>query len=244
MRTAIILQARLGSSRLPEKVIKPILGRPMIELQIERLLRVQEADEIILATTSHPKDDMLCEIATTLNVKYFRGSGEDVLDRFYGAASFFEVDNIVRCNADCPLIDPLVVDSVIKRYKESFPRFDYVSNILEPSFPIGMHTEIFSFNTLEVANRNSEDKVEREHVTPYIYRRPNTFKLHNVSNSLDMSKYRLTVDYEVDFQLTEQIYQSLYPINKLFSMEEIITFLDGHPEIYKLNSHIEKNSTV
>lgn len=244
MNTAIILQARLGSNRLPEKVIKPILGKPMIALQIERLLRAREVDEIILATTEHPRDDILCDIAKSLNIKHFRGSENDVLDRFYGAASFFGVNNIVRCNADCPLIDPLVIDRVVSKYKQSFPNFDYVSNILQPSYPIGMHTEIFSFNALKEAHINAIDMEEREHVTPYIYRRPSMFKLLNIASALDRSCYRLTVDYEVDLQLVDIVYQSLYPKNKVFSTEEIIVFLDAHPEVYNLNSHIKKLSTV
>ena len=244
MRTAIILQARLGSSRLPEKVIKPILNRPMIELQLERLLRVKEAQEVILATTNNPKDDILCDIANSLNINFFRGSEHDVLDRFYGAANAYKVNHVVRCNADCPLIDPLVVDTVIRHYKVNYPKFDYVSNILKPSYPIGMHTEIFSFGTLSDANSNSIDPLEREHVTPYIYRRPNLYSIYNVCDVRDRSGYRLTVDYEIDFEVIKKIYESLYPSNSMFGMNEIIDYLDNHPEIRNLNSHIEKSSTV
>jgi spore coat polysaccharide biosynthesis protein SpsF len=244
MKTALILQARLGSHRLPEKVMKQILGRPMIELQIERLLACSEVDEIILATTNNPEDCVLGEVAKRMRINFFQGSEKNVLQRFYNAASYFNVDNIIRCNADCPLIDPLVVDEVIKVFKKNNYKYDYVSNILEPSYPIGMHTEVFTFDALSRANAASEDGVELEHVTPYIYRRPKIFKLHNVKNNVNLSRYRLTVDFDVDFDLVKQVYESLYLKNKLFGTLEIVNFLDEHPEIFGLNSLIQKNSTV
>jgi spore coat polysaccharide biosynthesis protein SpsF len=244
MKTAVILQARLGSHRLPEKVMKQILGRPMIELQIERLLSCSEVDEIILATTKNPEDYILCEVAKRMSIKFFQGSEKNVLQRFYNAASYFNVDNIIRCNADCPLIDPLVVDKVIKVFKKNKSKYDYVSNILEPSYPVGMHTEVFTFDALSIANAASKDDVELEHVTPYIYRRPKAFRLHNVKNDVNLSRYRLTVDFEIDFDLVKQVYEALYLKNKLFGIPEIVNFLDEHPEVFGLNSFIQKNSTV
>jgi spore coat polysaccharide biosynthesis protein SpsF len=244
MRTGVILQARLGSNRLPGKVMKQVLGRPMIELQIERLLSCNEIDEIILATTTNLEDQVLGGIAKKMGIKFFQGSENNVLHRFYSAASNFNIDSIVRCNADCPLIDPRVVNKVIKIFKQNNSHFDYVSNILEPSYPIGMHTEVFTFDALSRAQAQSRDLIEQEHVTPYIYRRPNLFKLHNVKNDFDLSRYRLTVDFDVDFKLVEKVYEGLYLNNKLFGIEEIINFLDANPEIFNLNSFIKKNSTV
>jgi spore coat polysaccharide biosynthesis protein SpsF len=244
MRTAIILQARMGSTRFPQKVMKPIQGKPMIQLQIERLMAAEGVDEIILATTVNPSDDILCDLAKELKINYYRGSELDVLDRFYRTADLYSIDNIVRCNADCPLIDPLVVSSVINAYKNNLPNYDYVSNILIPSFPVGMHTEIFKFEALKEAHHNSVDPLEREHVTPYIYRRANIFSLNNISCKTDLSSYRLTVDYEVDFMVVKKIFDSLYSKNKLFGMYGIIQFLNDNPKIKAQNSFIEKKSTV
>ena len=224
--------------------MKQILGRPMIELQIERLLSCNEVEEIILATTTNEEDRVLGDVAKKMRIKFFQGAENNVLHRFHSAASYFNIDYIVRCNADCPLIDPQVVDKVIKTFKENNNKFDYVSNILEPSYPIGMHTEIFTFNALSKANANSVDEIEREHVTPYIYRRPNIFKLHNVKNDVNLSGYRLTVDFDVDFKMVDRVYENLYLKNKLFGISEIVQFLDEQPEIFELNSSIQKRAIV
>jgi spore coat polysaccharide biosynthesis protein SpsF len=244
MHTGIILQARMGSSRYPEKVMKKILGRPVIDLQIERLKNVKNVDNIILATTENPRDDILCDLADQLKIKYFRGSENDVLNRFSAAARFYNLDIIVRLNADCPLIDHRVVDKVIKKYKDLQPKYDYVSNILMPSYPIGMHTEVFSRSALDRADEQSIDLLEREHVTPYIYRRPEEFNLLNVSNEVDLSDYRLTIDYECDFIVVRNIYENLYHKNKDFQFMEVVNYLKKNPEIKKINQAIQKKSIL
>ena len=176
--------------------------------------------------------------------KYFRGSELNVLKRFVDAAESVKASSVVRCNSDCPLIDPVVISKVVAQFTENKNQFDYVSNILRPTYPTGMHCEIFSFDSLREAYRNAEDPLELEHVTPYIYRRPDKFRLCNVSQDLDLSTYRWTVDYREDFDLIAKIYKALYKTNPLFDMTTIIELMHNNPDWLKINSHITKQSTV
>lgn len=243
MKTVMIVQARIGSKRFPGKIMKPIMGRPILYYAIERLKQVKHIDEIILATTLADQDDVLEEFSKKNEISFFRGSENDVLGRFYEAAVIANADLILRCNSDCPLIDSGIVDKVIETQR-SYEQYDYVSNILKPSYPIGMHAEVFKFNALERAFYEAKDPLEREHVTPYIYRRPNLFKLKNVAHAKDFSKYRLTLDYPEDLQLIEAIYSELYQKNNNFGMDDAVKFLDSRPDLHALNQHFKKDSTV
>ncbi|NLX01599.1 MAG: NTP transferase domain-containing protein, partial [Syntrophomonadaceae bacterium] len=168
MKTVIIDQARMTSTRLPGKVMKEVLGKPLLEYQIERLKRTNEADELVIATTTNNTDQPIVEICKRLGVAYYRGSEEDVLSRYYEAATKFGADVVVRVTSDCPLIDPTVVDKVIKHYKDNWDKYDYVSNTLTRTYPRGMDTEVFSYKVLQEVYYNAQEQPEREHVTPYI----------------------------------------------------------------------------
>lgn len=242
-RVVIILQARMGATRLPGKPLKNVLGRPLLSYQIERLRRVQLADEIIIATTTEPQDDQIVQFCKDENVAYFRGSPLDVLDRYYQAAKFAKADVIVRVTGDCPLIDPEVTDKVIRFYIDHQPQYDYVSNSLERTYPRGLDTEIFSMALLEQAASKAKLPSEREHVTVYFYTHPERFSLKNVGNAVDLSKYRWTVDTSEDFELVEKILGDLHPKNPDFRMHDILDLLDLHPEWNLINAHIQQKNT-
>lgn len=243
MKIAIIVQARTNSSRLPGKILKKILGYSILELMVERLRRVSYKTEIVIATTINENDDPVVELAKKIGVVHFRGSENDVLSRVYGAAKYVNASVIVRCNSDCPLIDPDVINQTIYEYLAN-NELDYVSNILKPTFPTGLHTEVFSFSALEKANENANKSSEREHVTPYIYHRPKQFKIKNIELDRDLSGYRWTLDYPEDLKLIKLIYENLYEKNNKFLMKDILELIEANPEWNKINSHIKKKSTV
>jgi len=244
MKTVIIVQARMGSTRLPGKVLKKIMGRPLLEYQIERLRKINHIDDIVIATTTDQNDQSIVNLCMELNCSYFRGSENDVLLRYYDAADAFNAECVVRINSDCPLIDCNVVERVVNHYHSNVIQYDYVSNIIEPSYPIGLHTEVFSQAALELANNNAVDPVEREHVTPYIYRNPEIFKIDSVALDADLSHYRWTVDYPEDFYLIEHIIKDLYPLKADFDMFDIINYLKSNPGLIDINSGIEKKQTL
>jgi len=244
MKTVLIIQARLGSNRLPRKILKPIMGRPVLYYLMERVKFLTQVDSIIIATSINPRDDELVEFAIKNSINIFRGDEEDVLSRFYHAATFYDANIVVRCNSDCPLLDPLIVDEIIKEFKSNIDSIDYLSNILEPSYPVGMHTEVFTYEALSRAFLDAKDLAEREHVTPYIYRRPNLFRLKNRLLDVDLSSHRWTLDYEEDFDLIKKILTNIYHKNPKFTMEDVIKLVNTNPEWKYINSHIYKNGTV
>lgn len=239
MKTVIIVQARMASTRLPGKVMLEVHDRPLLEYQLERLGRVADADSVVVATTDQAQDDRIADLCLALGVAVFRGDEHDVLERYSAAAAWIGADRIVRVNADCPLIDPSLVSTVIARFESAQPEADYASNILKPTFPIGMHTEIFSRAALESAHREAVDPVEREHVTPFIYRHPGRFVLVSIENEVDLSDLRLTVDYPEDFALINKILSELYPLNPQFEMMDVVELLRLRPDWRSLNAGLE-----
>jgi spore coat polysaccharide biosynthesis protein SpsF len=231
----------MGSTRLPGKVMKKIIGKPLLELLIERLQHCHYLDEIIIATTTNVADEPIKNLAERLSIKYMRGSEEDVLDRYYQAAKGFNIDHIVRITADCPLIDPEVVDRVIISYLNNNLRYDYVSNTLKPTFPDGLDVEVFSLNVLEKIHKVSDKKYQREHVCGYIIENPDQFIIKNVTNDKDLSKLRWTVDNPEDYELIKIIFENLYQKKKIFFMEDILRFLSQNPDLLLINSNIERN---
>lgn len=240
MKTVIIVQARMTSTRLPGKVLKPVMGKPLLEYQIERLRRVRLVDELVIATTENDTDGPIVELCSALSVPVFRGSEDDVLARYHGAAVAHGAEVVVRVTSDCPLIDPAVIDEVISCYRNSQPPFDYVSNRLEPSYPRGMDTEVFSFRSLNEAFKEGDLLPDREHVTPFIYRHPNRYSLGNVRYREDQSRHRWTVDTTEDFELIKRIIESLYPSVPQFALEDILHLMDRHPNWFLINSHVEQ----
>ncbi len=235
--TAIFIQARKGSTRLPNKIVENIEGRSMIWHVINRIKK-SKVKRIVLLTSNLEEDKHLKKISDEHGVEFFSGSEVDVLDRFYQCAKLFKVDNIIRITGDCPLIDPQLVDKINKFYMKN--KYDYVSNTIKPTFPDGLDVEIFSFSTLEKTNMDAKLTSEREHVTSYIIKHPAQFKLFNVKNEIDLSKHRWTVDEPIDLEFVRKIYSLMKP-KLIFYMNQILELLTENPEITKINSHIKRN---
>lgn len=240
-QVGIIVQARMGSSRLPGKVLKPIMGVPMLTYLLERLRRCTEVDKIIVATTVEPQDDMLASfIEKQEGVHCYRGSEEDVLSRYYESAQKYSLDIVVRITADCPLISPQVIDEAIKCYKNIPSPIRYVSNIHKRSYPRGLDTEVFSYQLLQQTFENARDMTEREHVTPFIWRQPHKFDLVDIVSEVDNSHLRWTVDTKEDFELVERIYEVLYPEKLDFTYEDILSLIQRQPDLTEINQNAEQ----
>lgn len=234
-----ILQARVGSSRLPGKVLKPILGVPMLVRQIERVARARRLEKLVIATSTDPADDSIADLGKEHNISVYRGSLADVLDRYYFAAKHYGATTVVRLTGDCPLADHSVIDKVIDEYRAR--RVDYASNALQPTYPDGLDVEVFSFEALHRAWREAQLPSEREHVTPYINRHSKLFKLLSVTQPEDLSSFRWTVDTFEDFEFVRRIYEALYPTNPTFETADVLRLLRDYPSLVQINTHIERN---
>lgn len=234
-----ILQARVSSSRLPGKVLKPLLGVPMLLRQIERLQKSHKINKLLVATSTEPSDDLIVKLCEEHGIACFRGSLNDVLDRFYQAAHEVNPEHIVRLTADCPLTDPALIDDVIDFCLDG--DYDYVSNSVEATFPDGLDVEVFRFYCLELAWREAILPSQREHVTPFIHQQPLQFNIGLYKSPIDLSHLRWTVDEPKDFELATKIYEALYPTNPSFSTQDILKLLDEHPELAYLNTSHERN---
>jgi len=242
MKIIATIEARMRSTRLPGKVLKTILGKPMLALMIERLKMAQRIDGIVVATTTHPSCDAIEDLAVRLGVGCYRGSEDDVLDRVLQAAHVHGADIIVETTGDCPLIDPSVVDKVVNTYLSN--EYDYVGDGLKSTFPRGFDVEVFSIAVLEEVARLTQNPVDREHVSLYIYQHPERFSLYSVESGLP-EKYwnlRLTVDTVEDFTLINTIFEELYPENPEFSLYDILDLLDRKPRLIEINQHIQQKT--
>lgn len=239
-RVVIILQARMGASRLPGKPLKKVLGRTLLSYQLERLRRSHSASEIVVATTTEPQDDQIAEFCNSENIPVYRGSPLDVLDRYYQAAKLFAADYVVRVTGDCPIIDPEIVDQVIDYYLGQLPKFEYLSNSIVHTYPRGLDVEIFSFALLERAHINAKLPEEREHVTLHFYTHPESFSVGNVASNKDVSHHRWTVDTMEDFELISKILSTLYPLKSTFNTEDVLALLEENPDWVKINAHIKQ----
>jgi len=244
MKTVVIVQARMTSTRLPGKVLLPLAGRPMLVRLLERLARVRLADRIVVATTTNATDDPIVDLCTGMGVACFRGSEHDVLSRYAGAAAAHAAHAVVRVTADCPLLDPGLVDQLIDIYVRHAATLDYISNMLEPTFPYGMAVEVMSMAVLGIAAAEAARDDEHEHVTPFIYRRPERFRLRSVRHATDLSHHRWTVDTPEDYQLVKQIFESIYPRKPDFVMDDVLQQLQEHPEWSKINEHVMQRTLV
>ena len=245
MKIVLIIQARLGSKRLPKKVLSEIEGMPMLSFQHERLKQSNLIDKLVIATTENSLDDDIVKLCVEENILYFRGSEKNVLKRFYDAATYFQASHIVRCNADCPLIDPAIVDLTIKEYLDEMPKYDYASTILDQTYPLGMHVEIFSYRTLTEAFQEAYKKEDLEHVTPYIYNNPLRFSLLSIKNSKNISKYRWTVDYEKDLSFVRNTVKLLGLRNALkINTPELVKFFIKNEELLEINKEYKKSQKI
>jgi len=224
----------MGSTRLPGKVLKDIAGRPMLSYQMERLRRVKRAERIVVATTDQPADDAVERFCQKEMLACVRGSEHDVLARYHLAIERFPADVVVRITADCPLIDPAIVDEAIAAYEP-----DYVSNMLEITYPYGMAVEVFSAQALREAHREAKDPAEREHVTPFIWRRPQRYRLKSLTMAPTLSHHRWTVDTPEDFELVSRLLKTLKPH---FTLQDVLAVLDEHPDWCAINAHVEQKA--
>lgn len=235
MKITAIIQARMGSTRLPGKVLMNLGGETVLGRVVRRLRRATLIDEIAVATTNCAADDAVVRESDRLGVPYFRGSENDVLDRYYRAAKKFASEAVVRITADCPVIDPHVVDETIRVFRDQCA--DYTSNGLLPIYPRGLDTEVFTYEALERAWREGREPHQREHVTPYFYEHPELFSLASVRNDADRSQYRWTLDTVEDLELLRAIY-TRFDNNDDFGWEEIIQVMEREPQLAQLNSHV------
>ena len=239
MRIVAIIQARMASSRLPGKVLMDLAGEPVLVRCVNRICRARSINEIVVATTSKPADDAILNLCRQKNWPCFRGSEEDVLDRFYHTAIKWRADLVVRITSDCPLIEPIIVDQVVQDFLKRQPKVDYVSNFLPPrTFPRGLETEVIGLNVLERAWREDQNPAWREHVTPYIYKNPALFQIYSVTHARDYSHMRWTVDTSEDLDFVRRIYDHFG--QDLFSWEEVLALLEVHPEWLEINRHVQQ----
>jgi len=240
MKIAVTIQARMTSTRLPGKVLMPVLNKPLLAYMIERLRRMKTTQNIVVATTINKEDDPIIELCQQMSVPYFRGSELDVLERVVLTCREQKIDLLVETTADCPLIDPQVCDLVVNTYLNG--HYDYVSNVLVRSYPRGMDVQVFPLNILEEVHQITTNPVDREHVSFYIYQHPEKYRLKNILGTAHqtMPDCRLTVDTPEDFQLIKNIIEHLYPKNPHFSIDDIMTYLRSHPELLEMNAAIEQ----
>lgn len=238
-RIVATIEARMTSTRLPGKVLKPCLDRPMLELMVERLSRVPSLDGIVVATTTNATDDPIEDLAGRLGIGCFRGSEDDVMARVLGAAHAHAIDVIVETTGDCPLIDPAIVESCIAVYRAS--GVDYLSNVLERTFPIGMDTQVFATSVLADAFARTNDPLDHEHVSLFIYRHPELYSLKNVAAPAGLTDpgLRLTLDTADDYRLIVTLFERLYPANPSFTLADMLALLKDEPALRAINSHVQ-----
>lgn len=238
MKTVAIIQARMTSTRLPGKVMMDLDGSPMLYQVIARARLANALDLVTVATTTNATDDTIAEYCKAQRVQCFRGSENDVLDRYYQAARHFGAEVIVRLTADCPLLDPAVIDQVIETFRAG--DYDYISNTIEVSYPDGLDTEVFSLTALRRAWKEANLISEREHVTPYLWKHPDLFRLANVKNETDFSKLRWTVDEPQDLEFARRVYH-YFRMEPSFGMNDVMHLLRTHPELCEINTDFERN---
>jgi spore coat polysaccharide biosynthesis protein SpsF len=239
MKIVVIIQARMGSTRLPGKVMLPLLGKTVLAHVVQRCKEINLADEVVIATTNQDIDKQIDEEARKLNIPCYRGSETDVLQRYYEASQAYNADIIVRVTSDCPLLDSEISNQVIKQFL-SDPLVDYCSNSIKRSFPRGLDTEVVSASVLKRAHYSAIEPSEREHVTPYIYLRPHEFNIKHMTNGTDYSHYRWTLDTPEDWELIKNVYRHLYSKEKVFGWNEVIALMRMNPEIPLMNAHVEQ----
>jgi spore coat polysaccharide biosynthesis protein SpsF len=236
-----IVQARMGSTRLPGKVLRPLAGAPMLARIVERLRLCPEISRVVVATSDRDGDEPIRRMCREEGIDSFAGSEQDVLDRFYRAASTFGGDPLIRITADCPLVDPGLVSKLVSLFARG--EYDHVGVATgagalflgQGRYPDGLDAECFSASALERAWREASSPQDREHVTPYIWRHKDLFRCGQLTSPVDYSQLRWTVDTEADFALIARIYDALYPADRAFGMDDVLRYLAAHPELTATN---------
>jgi len=236
MNALVILQARMSSTRLPQKVLRDIVGKPMLQHQIERIQHAKLVDNIVVATSKNKEDEKIVRLCKKLNIPFFQGDLNDVLDRYYHAAKLYHYEQIIRLTGDCPLIDSRIIDDVVSLHMQE--NADYTSNCRHACLPDGLDVEVFTIQALQKSWAQAKKPSEREHVTQYIRNHSDLFKIVDYKVKENLSHYRWTVDEPEDFNFVTQIYQHLYDKTKNFTFQDILLLLKKHPELNQINNHL------
>lgn len=242
MSTIAILQARMGSSRMPGKVLAPLAGEPLIVRELERISRATTLDRVVVATSVALDDDRLVEVVEAAGYPVVRGSLDDVLDRFVTAMDSFDPETVVRLTADCPLMSPTVIDRVVEAFRDSGA--DYCSNTMQPTYPDGVDVEVVRASVLREVARESTDPAEREHVTLGVYRRHDRYDIVNVSGPQDLSALRWTVDTPEDYAFVNGVYEELFPAHPDFDIDEVLAYLARHPDRNRTSADAQRNAAL
>ena len=242
MTTVAILQARMTSTRLPGKVLAPLAGQPMVIRQLERIRRATTLDAIVVATSTDASDDDLVAVLEANGTMVVRGDLDDVLARFIAAMDATQPDVVVRLTADCPLASPKVIDKVVTAFHDSGA--DYVSNTMKPTYPDGVDVEVVKADVLRQVADEATDPPEREHVTLGVYRRHDRFRVENVAGEQDLSSLRWTVDTPDDYAFVTAVYDALYPDNPEFEFEDVLAYLEQHPELNRSSDDAKRNAAL
>jgi spore coat polysaccharide biosynthesis protein SpsF len=239
MKIVAVIQARMGSTRLPGKVLREIAGRPMLVHVLERVLACELPDQVVVATTNNAEDLPVVEVSKRLGASVFTGSQDDVLDRYFQAARAYSAEVVMRLTADCPLLDPAEVDRVI-RHLVTHPELDYVGT--GQTYPEGYGAEAFTQRALKRAWEEAVLASEREHVTPYIWKHSTDFRVERLELPEDLSKFRVTVDEEIDLQVVATLVEVLATSEPLFGIDAVVSFLKRHPDVASRNSYIRRQA--
>lgn len=254
-KIVIVIQARLGSTRFTGKVMKDLVGKPLLVRMVERVQATSVPCEIVVATSKNSQDDALEDLCNAHQIPCFRGDELDLLDRHYQCGLKFGAEVVVKIPSDCPLIDPKIIDKTLQYYLDN--HFDFVSNLHPATYPDGNDVEVMSMKALEQAWKEAKRPLEREHTTPYFWENPPLFSLGNVSweSGLNYSmSHRFTIDYEEDYFFIKKVYESLYSTKPMFGLQDILDLLQQHPDIYEINArfagvnwyrnHLEELKTI
>ncbi|MEM7799654.1 MAG: glycosyltransferase family protein [Chloroflexota bacterium] len=239
MKIVTVVQARKGSSRLPNKVLLPLVGEPLLLRMLERVSAASEVQEVVVATTDDSSDDEIESLCKAWGYPVYRGSSSDLLDRHYRVGERYQADAVVKIPSDCPLIDPNIIDRVYKFFIHQVPQYDYVGNLHPATYPDGNDVELMTMAALGRAWTEAMRPLEREHTTPYIWENPDLFKIGNVTweSGLNYSmSHRWTIDYEADYLFIKTVYEHLFPRNKTFGLVDILTLLANQPDIADINA--------
>lgn len=238
MRIVTVIQARRGSTRLPDKILMPLAGKELLVRMAERVMAADKSGTVVIATTENPEDDIIKDICQREGFSFFRGHETDLLDRHYKAALEYSADAVVKIPSDCPLIDPAVIDKVLSFFIENSDDYDFVSNLHPATYPDGNDVEVTRLSVLERAWKNAGRDLEREHTTPYIWENQDKFRCANVEweSGHDYSMtHRFTIDYKEDYDFIKAVFDELYHKKEFFGLDDILALLERKPEIYKIN---------
>ncbi len=234
-KVVAVIQVRIGSTRLPKKILLPIAGKTALEWIKYRLSFSQEVDAIVVSTSDTVENDPIEHMATELGLPCYRGSEDDLIERIYQTAKMFGADAIVRITADCPLVDPFIVDQLVRAYRENPDIVDHVTNIFPPTYPDGLDVEVMPFHTLEKLHQDVTDPLYREWITTTIMEHPDTFEILNLPYSQNLSYLRMTLDYEEDLDLISNIFEALHTEGAIFGLSEILDLFARQPDLIKIN---------